>query len=133
MYTIEEFDEQKTKVLKYILYKRRSENEIRNKFSSVIKEELLEDICIATGATLIGRDVGITLKDFDVSHLGVLEQAIITMEDSILKFADVINVELVKKKENIYKKVIRNARNSRSGNSKANAKKTNSRKKNKKR
>lgn len=44
MYTIEEFDEQKTKVLKYILYKRRSENEIRNKFSSVIKEELLEDI-----------------------------------------------------------------------------------------
>ena len=44
MYTIEEFDEQKTKILKYILYKRRSENEIRNKFSSVIKEELLEDI-----------------------------------------------------------------------------------------
>ncbi len=33
MYTIEEFDREKIKVLKYILYKKRSENEIRNKFS----------------------------------------------------------------------------------------------------
>lgn len=68
-----------------------------------LREELLEDICIATGATLIGRDVGITLKDFDVSHLGVLEQAIITMEDSILKFADVnseTNVDLKSAREN---------------------------------
>ena len=44
MYTIEEFDRQKTKVLKYILYKKRSEQEIRNKFSKVIDENLLEDI-----------------------------------------------------------------------------------------
>ena len=32
MYTVEEFDKEKTKVLKYILYKKRSEREIRNKF-----------------------------------------------------------------------------------------------------
>ena len=44
MYTIEEFDRQKTKVLKYILYKKRSEQEIRNKFSKTIDENLLEDI-----------------------------------------------------------------------------------------
>ena len=44
MYTIEEFDEQKTKVLKYILYQKRSEQEIRRKFSSTIDEEMLEDI-----------------------------------------------------------------------------------------
>ena len=44
MYTIEEFDKQKTKVLKYILYKKRTENEIRIKFSSTIDENLLEDI-----------------------------------------------------------------------------------------
>ena len=44
MYTVEEFDRQKTKVLKYILYKKRSEQEIRNKFSKVIDENLLEDI-----------------------------------------------------------------------------------------
>ena len=44
MYTIEEFDKQKTKVLKYILYKKRSEQEIRNKFSKELEEDLLEDI-----------------------------------------------------------------------------------------
>lgn len=44
MYTIEEFDKEKIRVLKYILYKKRSENEIRNKFSKSIEENLLEDI-----------------------------------------------------------------------------------------
>ena len=44
MYTTEEFDKQKTKVLKYILYKKRTENEIRTKFSTTIEENLLEDI-----------------------------------------------------------------------------------------
>ena len=44
MYTIEEFDKEKVRVLKYILYKKRSENEIRNKFSKSIEENLLEDI-----------------------------------------------------------------------------------------
>lgn len=44
MYTVEEFDKEKTKVLKYILYKKRSEREIRNKFSNEIEENLLEDI-----------------------------------------------------------------------------------------
>lgn len=44
MYTIEEFDKEKTKVLKYIIYKKRSEYEVRNKFSKTINEDLLEDI-----------------------------------------------------------------------------------------
>ena len=44
MYTIEEFDNQKTKVLKYILYKKRTEQEIRKKFISSIDENMLEDI-----------------------------------------------------------------------------------------
>lgn len=44
MFTIEEFDREKTKILKYILYKKRSENEVRNKFSSTINEELLDEI-----------------------------------------------------------------------------------------
>ncbi len=44
MYTIEEFDKQKTKVLKYILYKKRTEQEIRKKFASTIEENMLEDI-----------------------------------------------------------------------------------------
>ena len=44
MYTIEEFDKEKTKILKYILYQKRSEQEIRNKFGKEIEETLLEDI-----------------------------------------------------------------------------------------
>lgn len=44
MYTIEEYDTQKTKVLKYVLYKKRTIREIRTKFKSIIDENLLEDI-----------------------------------------------------------------------------------------
>ena len=44
MYTIEEFDKQKTKVLKYIIYKKRTEQEIRKKFNNSIDENMLEDI-----------------------------------------------------------------------------------------
>lgn len=44
MYTIEEFDREKTKVLKYIMYKKRTEREIRTKFKAQIDEILLEDI-----------------------------------------------------------------------------------------
>ncbi len=44
MYSIEEFDKAKTKVLKYILYKSRSENEVRTKFQNEIEENLLEDV-----------------------------------------------------------------------------------------
>ena len=44
MYNLEEFDNAKTKVLKYVLYKKRSENEIRTKFALTIEENLLEDV-----------------------------------------------------------------------------------------
>ena len=44
MYTIEEFDNEKTKVMKYIVYKRRTEKEIRTKFTNTIEETLLDDI-----------------------------------------------------------------------------------------
>ena len=44
MYTIEEFDKEKTKVLKYIIYKKRTEQEIRRKFAGTMEENLLEDI-----------------------------------------------------------------------------------------
>ena len=44
MYTIEEFDRQKTKIFKYIMFKKRTENEIRNKFKQQIEDNMLEDI-----------------------------------------------------------------------------------------
>ena len=42
-YSIEEFDEKKTKVLKYVLYKKRTEAEVRRKFSNV-EDIILDDI-----------------------------------------------------------------------------------------
>ena len=44
MYSLEEFDKQKTKVFKYIMYKKRTEYEVRIKFNKVIQEDMLEDI-----------------------------------------------------------------------------------------
>ena len=44
MYSAEEFDLYKTKVLKYVIYKRRSENEVRNRFKRDMDENMLEDI-----------------------------------------------------------------------------------------
>lgn len=44
MYTAEEFDENKTKVMSYILYKKRTEYEVRKKFCHSIEENMLEDI-----------------------------------------------------------------------------------------
>ena len=44
MYTIQEFDSSKTKVMNYIMYKKRTEYEVRQKFFSTIEENMLEDI-----------------------------------------------------------------------------------------
>ena len=44
MYTIEEYDKEKSKVLKYVLYKKRSKKEVQNKFYNVIANEMLHDI-----------------------------------------------------------------------------------------
>lgn len=44
MYTIEEFDVAKSKVLRYILYKKRTEKEVRLKFDKLLEENLLEDV-----------------------------------------------------------------------------------------
>ena len=39
-----EYDKLKTKVLKYIIYKKRTEREVRQKFENVIEEDVLDDI-----------------------------------------------------------------------------------------
>lgn len=44
MYTLEEFDRYKTKVLKYVLYKKRTKYEVKQKFQKDIPEDLLEEI-----------------------------------------------------------------------------------------
>ena len=41
---LKEFDAQKTKVFKYITYKKRTEQEVRNKFRGQIEDQMLEEI-----------------------------------------------------------------------------------------
>lgn len=41
---LEEFDKLKTKVLKYIMFKKRTEQEIKRKFSNVEDQDMLEDV-----------------------------------------------------------------------------------------
>ena len=44
MYSPEEFDKEKTKVMKYIMYKKRTQKEVKNKFQNTIQDDLLCDI-----------------------------------------------------------------------------------------
>lgn len=44
MYSLEDFDKAKTKILKYIVYKRRTEQEVRQKFKNEFDEEMFENI-----------------------------------------------------------------------------------------
>lgn len=48
MYTVEEFDKYKTKVMNYIVYKKRTRQEVINKFETTIPEDILEDIITYT-------------------------------------------------------------------------------------
>ena len=41
---LEEYDKNKTKVLKYVIYKKRTENEIKRKFEKDIEPDMLEEI-----------------------------------------------------------------------------------------
>ena len=53
-----------------------------------LRENLVEDICIATGATLMGRNIGLPVKDFQPDYLGEAEQITVTMNDTVIKFKD---------------------------------------------
>ena len=47
IYSLEEFekfDKMKSKVLKYVLYKKRTEQEVRQKFAKELEENILNDI-----------------------------------------------------------------------------------------
>ncbi len=48
MYTVEEFDKYKSKVMNYIMYKKRTKREVINKFENSIPQDILEDIIIYT-------------------------------------------------------------------------------------
>lgn len=53
-----------------------------------LRQNLIEDICLATGAHLISRDDGKTLREFTPEDFGIAKGVIITDEDTIIKFKD---------------------------------------------
>ena len=57
-----------------------------------LRDSIIEDICLATGATAIGKDYGINVKDYKPEYLGELDQMTITMEDTVIKFKDIHSI-----------------------------------------
>lgn len=53
-----------------------------------LRENLLNDICLATGATLVNRDNGITVKEYTPELLGEAEEVVISMDDTVIKFKE---------------------------------------------
>jgi len=47
------------------------------------RRELLEDICVLTGATLIGRAAGISLQDASAAHVGRVKKVMATKDQTV--------------------------------------------------
>lgn len=53
-----------------------------------LREDLISDICLATGAKLISRELGSTMKDITEASFGELDSYSVTQDETILKFLD---------------------------------------------
>ena len=53
-----------------------------------LRESLIEDICISTGAKLLSRERGLTLKDYSENILGIADEITITNDDTVIKFTN---------------------------------------------
>lgn len=77
-----------------------------------IQKQLLEDICIATGATMVGDEVGLPLKNVKLEHFGQCERIIVSENDTaIIKGAG--SVEAVNNRVEVIKHLITEATNER--------------------
>lgn len=57
-------------------------------FNNDLRNAMTDDLCIATGSTLVSREQGRTLKQFTSEWFGELESARIELEETVLKFKD---------------------------------------------
>ena len=117
MYSIEELDNLKTKILKYVIYKKRTEREIRQKFieyeGSLLDDaiEYLKDAGYINDEEYIERSIKefVALKNLSVKELvyklqakGVSKSAI---EDYVSEHKEeLVNYEIQSAKNIIYKK-----------------------------
>ena len=117
MYTIQEFDNNKTKVMNYIMYKKRTEYEVRQKFYNVIEENMLEDIIeyvkqagYLSDESYIERFIQecISLKNLSIKEIiyklyqkGIKKD---TLEDYLSNNIEVLEEYELKSANNIYRK-----------------------------
>ena len=117
MYTIEEFENEKTKVMNYIMYKKRTEYEVKNKFKNAIQNDMLCDIIeyIKEAGYLSDRDYiertvneFIALKNISVKEMeyklltkGVNRN---TLEDYFFENKDTLEEHELKSIKNIVEK-----------------------------
>ncbi len=119
-YSLEEFDKMKTKVLKYILYKKRTEKEIRQKF---IKEDehILEDVIqylkeakYISDEEYISRAVNeyIVLKNLSITEIKYKLYTKGIEKDLIEQYIDNHEEELLEYEKNSLKNIILKKSNS---------------------
>lgn len=60
-------------------------------FNADLKNSMIEDLSIATGATVVSRDMGNSIKQFDSMWFGELSSIKVGLDDTVLKFKDVSN------------------------------------------
>lgn len=120
MYSVEEFDKQKSKVFNYIMYKKRTEYEVRKKFENTIENDMLEDIInylLEAGylddkkyikraieefvalKTLSLKEIKYKLYSKGISK-SVLEDYIYENKDDLLEYEINSAIKIVNKKEN---------------------------------
>ncbi len=124
MYSVEEFDKQKSKVFNYIMYKKRTEYEVRKKFENTIENDMLEDIInylIEAGylddkkyikraieefvalKTLSLKEIKYKLYSKGISK-NILEDYIYENKDELLEYEINSATKIVNKKENCLEK-----------------------------
>lgn len=114
---IEQYDNYKTKVLKYVLYKKRTEFEIKNKFKNDIDENILQNIIeelkvnnYISDSQYIDRSVNeyIALKNLSLKQIKykLLSKGIESnlIEEYFSKYSDMLNEYEINSISNIINK-----------------------------
>lgn len=120
MYTIEEFDKEKTKVLKYVLYKKRTQYEVMQKFRNSIEINMLEDIIKELKDNLyindeiyIERAVNeyLAINTFSIKQIKYKLQSKGLRIDLIDSYIDKNQEELIEYEKNNAQKIVQKKRN----------------------
>lgn len=111
-YTAEEFDNKKTMVMKYILYKKRTESEVRKKFCHTIEENMLEDIIeyVKEAGYINDKEY---LQKLIAEYMNLKSMSIRELKNKVYEkgiYADIIEDYISENKETLEKYELKSAR-----------------------